>query len=208
MRTALVWIVIAETVALLGAAAALVAGYEPEGIERPISPVFRPPLHDAVIGDFARYQVRARTEGGEDGEILGYVDYKAVMAVETQGTAFGRTFLIEITRRDRKGRQILGQKKIRMRPRDISHGFFPPRFDQDERPLSVQPVIKTIRTADVPFLNSTRTGFLVETVVPRVSLTEVQERYWFTDRVPLFGISRWERPREVLVFHSVEKPNQ
>jgi hypothetical protein len=208
MRTALVWIVIAETVALLGAAAALVAGFEPAGIERPLSPVFRPPLQDAVIGEFARYQVRARTEAGEDGEIIGYVDYEVLLAVETKGTAFGRTFLIEITRRDKSGRRILGQKKFRMRPRDITHGFFPPRFDHDERPLSVQPVIRTIRSTDVPFLNSTRPGFLVETVVPRVSLTQVEERYWFYDGVPLFGVSRWERPREVFVFHSVGKPNQ
>ena len=208
MRKALIWIVIAETVALLTAAAALAAGWEPEGIERPLPPVFRPPLHEAVIGDFARYQRRARTESGEDGEILGYVDYKVLTAVETKGTAFGRTFLIEVTRRGPKGRQVLGQQRIRVRPRDISHGFFPPRFNQAERPLSVQPVIKTLATAEVPFLHSTRPGFLIETVVPRESLTRVAERYWFTDRVPLFGVSRWERPGEVLIFHSVERPNR
>jgi hypothetical protein len=51
-------------------------------------------------------------------------------------------------------------------------------------------------------------GFLVEAVVPRKSLTEVAERYWMTEEVPVFGVARWERGNEVLVLHRLEKPKR
>lgn len=205
MRTALVWIISAEGVALLVAAVALLFGYRPEGVAAPMAPVFRPPLHDAVIGDFVRYQRRGRTPGGEDGEVLGYVEYKVLLAVETEGTTFGRTFLIEITHRDSKGSRILARRQLRVRPRDLTQGFFPPRLDEDERPLSVLPVVKTIRTDEVPFLKTRKAGFLVETVVPRESLTEVHERFWFSVDAPVFGVTRWERRLDVLVLHAMER---
>ena len=208
MRTALVWIVSAEGVALLVAAVALLLGYRPDGVAAPIAPVFRPPIHDAVIGDFVRYQRLARTPEGEDGEVLGYVEYKVMLAVETEGTTLGRTFLIEITHRDAKGSRVLKRRQLGVRPRDLTQGFFPPRFDEEERPLSVLPVVKTIRTAEVPFLLTRKAGFLVETVVPREGLTKVQERYWFSVDAPVFGVTRWERRQDVLVLHAMERASR
>ena len=98
------------------------------------------------------------------------------------------------------------------------HGFLPPRFeDEDDYPAGERPVVSRISTATFPLRDLPPSkkpppppvhGFLVEAVVPRKSLTAVAERYWMSDKVAVFGVSRWERGDEVLVLHHQQKPER
>ena len=210
MRRILFILVCVECVALVGGAGLHLTG----GLERwarrpPRAPVFRPPVHQAVIGDLVRYERR-----DPSGRVLGYLTYEVEKAIEFSGTNLGREFVLRLTLTDKRDKRTR-TRRIRLRPRAILHGFLPPRFEEDDGyPQGARPVVKTIRPAEVPFFKMEVddefvprfvSGFLLEAVTPRESLTKVSERFWITDRVPIFGVARWERPDEVLALHTMEK---
>ncbi|MHC4959310.1 MAG: hypothetical protein ACYTGN_13150 [Planctomycetota bacterium] len=200
MRTFLVLTIVLEGLALLVAGGFVLFGLEDHTAERPHVPVFRPPIHNAVIGDSVRYR---RLD--KHGKLLGYVDYKVSTALEYVGTAFGRDFRVHIIERDASGKQVR-DRTLRVRPRDSEHGFLPPRFIEDSLLPGQRPIIASIRTAPVTVRRKTRQGFLIETVTPARSLEAVAERYWIHHSVAVFGVARWERGDEVLELHQQEQP--
>jgi hypothetical protein len=200
MRTFLVLTIVLEGLALLVAGGIVLFGVEDHVAERPAIPVFRPPIHDAVIGDSVRYR-----RMDKQGKLLGYVDYKVTNALEYIGTNFGRDFRIKITERDARGKQVR-ERTLRTRPRDSEHGFLPPPFNVDTLMPGDRAVIASIRTAPVTVRREAREGFLVETVIPRKSLETVAERYWLHRSVAVFGVARWERGDEILELHQQEQP--
>jgi len=189
-----------------------------ESFERkpPPLPVFRPLLEDARIGDLVRYERRDRATG----RVLGYLEYKVLLVIVTQGTTAGPDIVLSIKesdarREDEQGRAMASatrERTMRIEPRALMHGFLPPRFeDEDDYPAGERPVVSRISTATFPLRESSRTpvrGFLVEAVIPRQSLTEVAERYWMSEEIPVFGVARWERGSEVLVYHHGERPGR
>jgi hypothetical protein len=201
VRRILFAIICVECIVLLGGAGLHFAG----GLDRftrrpPRAPVFRPPIHQAVIGDTVRYERR-----DPDGRVLGYLTYKVETAVEFEGTNLGREFVLALTLTDKRDKRTR-RRRIRLRPRAVGHGFLPPRFEEDDGyPQGARPVVKSIRSAKVDLFREEVDGFLLEAVTPRVDLSDVSERFWITDRVPVFGVSRWERPGEILVLHTMEK---
>jgi hypothetical protein len=206
VRVFLLVLVVVEALGLVavGAVAAF-ADLDSLGRQPPPAPAFRPYIHDAVIGDRVRYQIR------RNDEITGYVEYEVIQAVEFEGTNLGREFLIRITPYSRSGRAE-SPRLMRIRPRAVRIGFLPPRIeDDDDFPSGARPVVKSIRTASFALREVPNNpappvdGFLLETVIPRDSLTEVAERYWMTPEIPVFGVARWERDDEVLVVHTMEK---
>ena len=213
MRTALLWIIVLEGAALVGGALAWSLGAPLPRREPPAVPVFRPRIGEGVIGDSVTYERRERRPDGSAGEVLGYLRYEATLAMETRGTTFGREFVIAIEERDRGGATL--QRTMLVRPRGITHGFLPPRIDEDDRPTGALPVILSISTAPVtlPWKRNVGgrreprivDGFLIEAVHPRESLTEVAERYWVSDEVALFGVVRWDRGDEILELYTQDR---
>lgn len=195
MRAFLLSLIVLEGLALFGAGGYVLLAEQPRA-ETPDVPVFRPPLYAAVIGDSIRYRRIDKKTKRE----IGYIDFEVVYAVEFQGTNLGREFRIEMVVRDASGRRM-EDRRIRWRPRDTSHGFLPPRFNEDELAPGDRPVIARIKTAPVQILRKEREGFLIEAVIPSRSLTEVAERYWLHPDVAIFGVARWERADDVLVLH-------
>jgi hypothetical protein len=175
----------------------------------PPLPVFRPPVHDARIGDLVRYQKRDRATG----KVIGYLDYEVRLVVVTKGTTAGPDILLAIKETDAAGASR--ERTMHVQPRVPTDGFLPPRFEDDEDyPPGERPVVSRISTATFALREPPAPprpppppvrGFLVEAVVPRRSLTEVAERYWISDRVPIFGVARWERGNEVLVLHHMDR---
>jgi hypothetical protein len=201
-------IVCVECAALVGGAGLHLTG----GLERfarrpPRAPAFRPPVHRAVIGDLVRYERRDTAE-----RVLGYLTYEVETAIEFEGTNLGREFVLKLTLTDKRDKRT-HVRRIRLRPRAIGHGFLPPRFEEDDGyPQGARPVVKTIRPARMQLFKPEEPGdarevdgFLLEAVTPREDLTKVTERFWISDRVPVFGVVRWERPDEVYVLHTMEK---
>jgi len=208
VRRILFVIVCVECVALLGGAGMhLTGGLDRYARRPPRAPVFRPPIHQAVIGDLVRYERR-----DPDGRVLGYLTYEVEKAIEFQGTNFGREFVLKLTLTDKRDKRTR-RRRIRVRPRAISHGFLPPRFEEDDGyPQGARPVVKTIRPARMQLFKPVEPaqakevdGFLLEAVTPREDLSKVSERYWISDRVAVFGVARWERKDEILVLHTMEK---
>ena len=192
MRRLLLVLVVLESVALAAAAGFLAFGDVDRHRKRgEPAPVFRPPLYDAATGDTVRYRIEDR-----DGNVLGYFDYTVLAAVFYQGTTVGRDFTIKMAPLDKRGRARQATRLLRARPRVPGHGWLPPRFaETDDYPSGARPVVKSVRS-----LGQGR--FLVETVTPRDSLTDVSERYWIDPRVPVFGVRRWERGDQVWVYHT------
>lgn len=210
MTRVLLLIVCVECVALLGGAGLhLTGGLERFARRAPRAPVFRPPIHQAVIGDLVRYERRDAA-----GRVLGYLTYQVEKAFEFEGTNLGREFVLKLTLTE-KGAKRTRTRRIRLRPRAIGHGFLPPRFEEDDGyPQGARPVVKSIRPAKVPFFKEKVgdeyverkvDGFLLEAVTPREDLGRVSERFWIADEVAVFGVARWERPDEILVLHTMEK---
>jgi hypothetical protein len=200
LRPVLLVVIVVEALCLAGTGAFVALGdLDAHGREPPPVPVFRPPIHEAVIGDAVRYQIT------RDGQITGYVEYEVVYAVEITGTNLGREFVVRITPFTKGGRAQSG-RLMRIRPRAVRIGFLPPRIEEDDDyPSGARPVIKTIRTERFRVQRREVDGFLVEAVTPRVSLTEVSERYWMTEDVPVFGVARWQRADEDLTLHSMRR---
>jgi hypothetical protein len=203
-------LVCVECAALLGGAGLHLTGVLEHFARRPPrAPVFRPPIHRAVIGDLVRYERRDPA-----GRVLGYLTYEVERAIEFQGTNLGREFVIKLTLTSKPGKRMR-TRRIRLRPRAVGHGFLPPRFEEDDGyPQGARPVVKTIRPVQVPFfkkkvgddwVDRTVDGFLLEAVTPRRDLKRVTERFWISDKVAVFGVARWERPDETLVLHTMEK---
>ena len=196
MRAFLLTLIVLEGLALF-VAGGLVLFADQRTAETPDVPVFRPPLYDAVIGDKIRYRRIDRKTNRE----IGFVDFEVTYAVEFAGTNLGREFRIEVVERDASGRS-LRNRRLRWRPRDTSHGFLPPRFNEDELAPGDRPVVARIATAEVELHRKKRHGFVVETVIPARSLTEIAERYWFHRDVAIFGVARWERVDDILILHT------
>jgi hypothetical protein len=198
MRRLLIWIIVLEGAALAAAGALLLFGVEDRARLGPGVPVFRPPIYDGVIGEFVRYQKLDR----ESGAVLGYLDYGLSRVVEYEGTVFGREFTVEITEKQEGGARR--RRVLVLRPRASDQGWLPPVYEEELRAgvAGAQPVVQRIATAPVPFRRGQVPGFLVETVIPRRSLTETAERLWFTERVPVFGVTRWETGDFVYVLHA------
>jgi len=177
----------------------------------PEVPVFRPPIHDARIGDLVRYEKRDR----ETGKVIGYLEYEVRLVTVVEGTTSGPDITLLI--KDDTG-GATRERMMGIQPRALMHGFLPPRFeDEDDYPAGERPVVSRISTATFPLREYPKElkrvpppvrGFLVEAVIPRRSLAEVAERYWMTDKVPVFGVARWERGDEVLVYHHGEQPER
>ena len=145
MRAFLVVIISLEGLALISAGAVLLLvdlDSDRFRAEKPVVSVFRPPLHGAVIGDEVRYRrIDKKTQ-----EQIGFVDFRVLKAIDYLGTNFGRELLIEVVERDASGK-ALGRRRLRWRPQDVSHGFLPPRYNEDELLPGDRPVISRISTA-------------------------------------------------------------
>lgn len=225
MKKALLLVIAVECALLAGGLGLHLFG----GLERferpsPPLPVFRPPLHDARIGDLVRYERRDRATG----KVLGYLDYEVRQVIITKGTTIGPEIVLAIKESDTgddASRDIAGiqprvrERIMRIQPRALMKGFLPPRFeDEDDFPAGERAVVSRISTATFPLQERPPSspkpppppvlGFLVEAVIPRKSLTEVAERYWMTEKVPVFGVARWERGKELLVLHRMERPRR
>lgn len=222
MKRALLAVIALEVLLLAGGALAYWFGaldrFRPAPPPQP--PVFRPQIVDTRIGDSVRYEKRDRATG----RVLGYLDYGVREVYATQGTTIGIVISLHIRetfrRIDERGQEVeeVRERMMRIQPRALMHGFLPPRFeDEDDYPAGERPVVSRISTATFPLKEYPATmkpppapvhGFLVEAVVPRRSLTGIAEKYWMTDKVPVFGIARWERGDEVLVLHTMEHPER
>lgn len=201
MRSFLLAVIVLEALGLFLAGAALLFGIEERTVEPPPIPSFRPPVYDSVIGDMVRYQkIDQKTEA-----TVGYLEYRVEWAEEYRGTNFGRTYRVVMVERDARARET-GSRRIIIRPRDITHGWLPPTYEEQLRTqfVGAQPVIASIETASVTVLREKYDGFLVTTVIPRRSLTEISGRFWISERVPLFGVARFERDGYAYVLDQME----
>jgi len=211
-------VVAAECLLLVGGLATYAFGGL-DGLRKlpPEVPVFRPLLPDARIGDLVRYEKRDRATG----KVLGYLEYEVKLVIVVEGTTTGPEIVLAIKETDRVSdtEERTRERIMRVQPRALMHGFLPPRFeDEDDYPAGERPVVSRISTAtfqlrDLPPSSPKPPpppvrGFLVEAVVPRKSLTAVAERYWMSDKVPVFGVARWERGGELLVLHHFQKPER
>jgi hypothetical protein len=200
VRAILIALVTLESLALIvGAGVWAVAG-EQFRRNSPVPPVFRPALFSAVIGDSVRYR---RVDPKDPERVLGFLDYEIVGAVKTKDTGLGPRFAIRMTRIDAEGRTEV--RTIAIQPELLEDGWMPPRFDAvawSDVPGG-RPVIRTIRTAAVPprIGADPEPGFEIEAVIPREGLHTVAERYFISDRVPIFGVVRWERANGHLLLH-------
>jgi len=208
-------IVIAVESALLAGGLGLYLFGGLDCLERPSPPlpVFRPPLHDTRIGDMVRYERRDRATG----QVPGYLDYEVRQVIITKGTTIGPEIVLAIKESDTNSASR--ERILRIQPRALMKGFLPPRFeDEDDFPAGERAVVSRISTATFPLQEHPPSpprpppppvhGFLVEAVIPRKSLTEIAERYWMTEEVPVFGVARAERGGELLVLHRMEKPKR
>ncbi len=200
MRSFLVGVIVAEALALAVACGFLVTGdFESLKVKPPQAPGFRPPIYDAAIGDMVRYRVL------EKGEVVGFVDYEVLSAQEIRNTQLGRMFIIKITETAVGGGSARPPRLVRVRPRSIRVGFFPPLYEhEDDYPTGALPVPALIRTERFTYRKQETDGFYIEAVRPRDSLSETAERYWFTRKVPVFGIAAWERDGQRLEVHIAE----
>ncbi len=202
MRAILSVLLACEVALLVGGASVLLLAEEDLRRSPPVVPAFRPYLNDAVIGDMVRYE---RLDA-KSGNPLGFLEYRVELAVEFEGQRLGREFVIELRERAPGGGDRT--RKMRIRPRSNEHGFLPPVFAEEERTVvpGGTPVIRSIGTARfrIHEQGPETEGFLVETVVPRRSVSEVAERYWMTRKVPVFGVARMEREGEILALLTME----
>ena len=203
MRTFLLVVIVLEAIGLFAAGAALLFGIEERAVDSPSIPSFRPPAYDSVIGDRVRYRkVDQKTQA-----VVGYLEYRVEWAEEYKGTNFGRTYRVVMAERDARI-QTVRSRKIIIRPRDVTHGWLPPGYQEELRGRvpGAQQVVASIETATVRVMKRDVPGYLVETIVPRTSLSEIAARYWITDTVPLFGVARFERDGHAFILDDMEDP--
>lgn len=204
VRAVLIALVTLESLTLIVGAGAWALGGQSLRRKPPAAPVFRPALYSAVIGDSVRYR---RVDPKDPERVLGYLGYEVIGAVKTRDTGLGARFGIRMTRIDNQGRTEV--RTIAIQPELIEDGWLPPRFDAvawSDVPGG-RPVVRTIRTASVPprIGADAEPGFEIEAVIPRESLHQVAERYFISNKVPIFGVVRWERAGEHLLLHRMHR---
>ena len=204
MRPFLLVLIVLEAVALFAAGGALLFGVaEDHRAETPSIETFRPPIYEARIGDFVRY----RKMDNKTGRQTGYLEYKVEWAEEHRGTTFGRMFRVLLVERDARGREQRRQRLI-VRPRDIMHGFLPPRLDEEVRAqvTGEMLVVSSIETAPVEVKGKQRNGFLVQAVVPRESITEAAPQVLDASLGARVRRCRWEQKYETYIADRMEQP--
>jgi len=198
MRKILIGIVALECLLLVGAAVATPLLGDRLQPPAPDPLVFEPRISSAVIGDSVRYR---RLSAKDPTKELGLIEYKVERAAIIERSGMGPYFDIKMTQWDSDGNRV--ERRIRIQPELIEHGFLPPRFDELQRNdiPGGRPVIRSIQIALVPLRpgRAEKPGFVIEAVHPRDSLTKVKERYFIHPDVALFGVARWEREDEVLI---------
>ena len=197
MRRLLISIVTLECLLLLGGAVGI--AWYGDDLRQPatLSPVFQPPLYDAVTGDWVRFQKVARDD---ENRVLGFVDYEIEQARIVKNSGLGTEFVISMIERGVENTSKERRRRVRIQPQLLEHGFLPPSFAELAR-VDVpggRSVIRSIRTADV----NGEPGFIVETVRPRDGLDTITERLYFLLDTPVFGVVRWERGDEVWIRHA------
>jgi hypothetical protein len=205
LRTVLVAVIAVECLLLTGGASAyLVGGLDGLAVRPPPVPVFRPPLYEARIGDLVRYERQDLATG----RVLGYVDYEVKLVVVIEGSTTGPEVVLNLRETEQAPGEAaprLRERLMRIQPRALTHGFLPPRFEEDDDyPTGARPVVKRIEARTFDVRRRPTRGFQIDAVIPRRSLTETAERFWVTDKVPVFGVARWERGNEVLVLHRMD----
>lgn len=202
MRTILIVLILLLGSALVAAGAAVAFAPDLLRPELPPAPVFQPPIYRAVTGDSVRYE---RTDAAT-GEVLGYTDYRVLSAIEYQQTTLGREFDLEIIEKDSRTKKTR-TATFRWKPR--MHGFLPPFLEDDaDFPSGERPVVRSIETVTMRVGKGERTGFLVEAVRPRWSLTEIRDRFWMREDVAVFGVARRESEGVVWTLHTQEMPGR
>jgi hypothetical protein len=196
VRRILITIIALECLLLLGGAVGI--GLYGDQLRKPsmVSPVFRPPIYEAVTGDSVRFRRVARED---ENRVLGYVDYEVEQARMVKNSGLGTEFVISMIERGADAKTKERRRKLRIQPELLEHGFLPPTFEELAR-LDVpggRTVIRSIKTATV----NGEPGFIIETVRPRNGLDVITERLHFLLDAPVFGVVRWERGDEVWILH-------
>jgi len=204
VRRVLITVITLECLLLLGGAVGI--GLYGAKLRQPssVSPVFRPPLFDAVTGDSVRFRKVARDD---ENRVLGFVDYEIEQARVVKNSGLGTEFVISIIDRSTDG-DVAGsgserRRNLRIQPQLLEHGFLPPSFEELAR-IDVpggRSVIRSIKTAEV----EGEPGFIIELVRPRDGLDHVTERLYFQLDTPVFGVVRWERGDEVWILHTANR---
>ncbi len=184
MKRFLLIVVLLQSLLLLGGTGVYV--FAADGLRRPAgrSPVFVPPILDALGGERVRY----RGLDAETGELVALLTYRVLVA-ETLSGVVGTRFSVQIVLEDAQGNRLRSEF-INVDPR--SQGFLPPIVREDALQAGDRPVIRLIESTPVRVKNREYVGFRVEAVRPLWGLDQVRDVYILSDKVPVFGLVRWE----------------
>ena len=193
MKRFLLIVVTLQSLLLLGGTGVYV--FAADSLRRPAgrSPVFVPPILDALGGERVRY----RGLDPETRQLVALLTYR-VISSETLRGVVGMRFSVQIVLEDAHGNRLRSEF-INVDPR--SQGFLPPIAREDALQAGDRPVIRLIESTSVRVKTKqpdgrsvTReyVGFRVEAVRPLWGLDKVRDVYTFCDKVPVFGLVRWE----------------
>lgn len=184
MKRFLLIVITLQSLLLLGGAGVYV--FAADGLRRPAarSPVFVPPILDAVGGERVRY----RGTDADTGELVALLTYRVIVAETLRGVV-GTRFSVHIVLEDAHGHRLRSEF-INVDPR--SQGFLPPIVREDALQAGDRPVIRMIESTPVLVEKREYVGFRVEAVRPLWGLDTVRDVYFFSDKVPVFGLVRWE----------------
>ena len=184
MKRFLLIVVTLQSLLLLGGTGVYV--FAADGLRRPAGPslVFVPPIMDALGGERVRY----RGLDAETGERVALLTYRVIVAETLRGVV-GTRFSVQIVLEDGQGNRLRSEF-INVDPR--SQGFLPPIMREDALQAGDRPVIRLIESTPVRVKNREYVGFRVEAVRPLWGLDQVRDVYILSDKVPVFGLVRWE----------------
>lgn len=184
MKRFLLIVVTLQSLLLLGGTGVYV--FAADGLRRPAggSLVFVPPILDALGGERVRY----RGLDAETGELVALLTYRVIVA-ETLSGVVGTRFSVQIVLEDAQGNRLRSEF-INVDPR--SQGFLPPIMREDALQAGDRPVIRLIESTPVRVKKREYVGFRVEAVRPLWGLDQVRDVYILSDKVPVFGLVRWE----------------